>query len=433
MKPLNRAILSIALPSIVANITTPLLGLMDVAFTGHMGSATYLAAIAVGGTIFNMIYWIFGFLRMGTSGMTAQAFGRAGDDGDEASAILMRGMTTSLTAGILILLLRIPIGRLSLAVMDVDTATADAAMKYFTILSAGAPAVLSTYVITGWLLGMQNAKAAMWISLVINAMNLVASCALVIGLDMKIEGVATGTLIAQWSGFILGLVIIARRYKVHFIPLKQLLDFEEIKRYFSINSDIFLRTLCLVAVTVWFTKAGALQGTLVLAANTLLMQFFMFFTYFVDGFAYAGEALTGRYIGSRDRTNLRLTISTLLKWGLWIGLIFTVIYFVAGQWIVSMLTSEESVVEASREYIGWVVLVPLAGFSSFTLDGIYIGATMTRRMLISMGVGMIVFFSIYFLTYKAIGNHGVWLAFIIYLATRGVILFSSRHKIIEQL
>ncbi len=434
MNRINRSILLIAVPSIVTNITTPLLSLMDTTFTGHMGSATYLAAIAVGGTIFNMIYWIFGFLRMGTSGITAQAYGQsvtreAESSGSVVAYPLYRGLMVALAAGLMMIILRKPLLNFSLSLMDVDGVTAAATSTYFLILSAGAPAVLSTYVFTGWLLGMQDSRSPMWISLVINVVNIIVSLFLVVGLDMKIEGVAVGTLVAQWTGCIMGATIIFRRHHPVAKSLSALFNTEEIKRFFSVNTDIFLRTLCLVGVNTWFTRTGAMQGTVVLAVNAVLMQFFMFFSYFMDGFAFAGEALTGRYIGEKNESGLRDAVKALLKWGIALGLCFSLIYFIGGTGIVDMLTAEESVRHAAREFTGWIVIVPLAGFTAFTFDGIFIGATATRSMLASMAVAMAVFFAVYFAFAPSMGNHALWLAFVLYLLVRGLILAFLYRKI----
>ncbi|MBD5253477.1 MAG: MATE family efflux transporter [Barnesiella sp.] len=427
MNRIDRSILRIAVPSIVVNITTPLLSLMDVTFTGHMGSATYLAAIAVGGTIFNMIYWIFGFLRMGTSGITAQAYGRSttsscSDGRAEVTASLLRGLAIAAIAGLIIILLRHPIAAAGLDIMDVDGDTAASTLRYFLILSAGAPAVLATYVFTGWLIGMQDSRSPMWMSLTINVVNIAVSFALVVGLGMKIEGVAVGTLVAQWTGCLMGAVIIWRRHRPASVTLSRVWDAAAMKKFFRVNSDIFLRTLCLVGVTVWFTRAGASAGTVTLAVNALLMQFFYFFSYFMDGFAFAGEALTGRYTGAHDRDGLRSVIKALLRWGLMLGVVFSIVYMAAGTVAVDLLTSETAVREASREYMAWIVTVPLAGFAAFTFDGIFIGATMTRAMLASMFAAMITYFAAYFLLTPFMGNHALWLAFVLYLAVRGGVL-----------
>ncbi|MDE6485145.1 MAG: MATE family efflux transporter [Duncaniella sp.] len=435
MNSINRSILKIAVPSIVVNVTTPLLSLMDVTFTGHMGSATYLAAIAVGGTLFNMIYWIFGFLRMGTSGLTAQAYGRSishtGADRTEVTATLMRGLILAMSAGLLIALLQLPIVSAGLELMDVDGDTAAAAGRYFLILSAGAPAVLATYVFTGWLIGMQDSRSPMWMSLSINVVNIAVSFFLVVGLGMKIEGVATGTLVAQWTGCLMGAAIIWLRHRPAATSFRLIWDSEALKKFFRINTDIFFRTLCLVGVTVWFTRAGATMGTVTLAVNSVLMQFFYFFSYFMDGFAFAGEALTGRYLGERDRDRLRSVIMALLRWGLGLGALFSIIYVAAGTVSVDLLTSEIAVREASREYIAWIVAVPLAGFTAFTFDGIFIGATMTRSMLLSMFTAMATFFITYFVLSPSMGNHALWLAFVLYLAVRGAVLALMSPRLLK--
>ncbi len=427
MRKINREILALAIPSIMTNITTPLLALMDVVIVGHLGSAVYIAAIAIGGTIFNMIYWLFGFLRMGSSGMTAQANGAADKTG--CDTVLYRGGLIALIVSMLIVCLQYPIIRISTAIMDVTGETAYMAKEYFSILIWGAPAVLLTYVISGWLLGMKDAKTPMWISFIINISNIVVSLVLVIVFKMQIKGVACGTLTAQWIGMIVGVSFITVRYAPVLPDIKRLFKTDELRRFFSVNIDIFLRTLCLIAVTVWFTRVGASQGTIILAVNTLLMQFFILFSYFMDGFAYAGESLAGYYIGARDKHNLRLCINALFRWGAATAIIFTVIYMLGGTWIMGLLSSEITVIESSKEYFYWVIAIPCVGFAAFTWDGIYIGATHTRSMLISMAIATAIYFIIYNICYETMGNHGLWIAFLAYLLSRGGILTLLRKRI----
>lgn len=416
---LKGQILSLAVPAIIANITTPLLSLMDVAIVGHM-TATAIAAIAVGGTVFNMIYWLFGFLRMGSSGLTAQAVGAG--DGRMTMEVRARALTVALLAGAMIVLASPAIFAGAMWVMDVESTTREMAATYFSILVFGAPAVLGTYGLLGWLLGMQRAKAAMTVSISINVTNIVVSLALVYLFGMGIEGVATGTLVAQWTGFIMAYVLARGILKP-----ETRADTEGGKslswgRFFKVNTDIFLRTLCIIAVTVWFTRAGASQGTVILAVNTLLMQFFTLFSHFIDGFANAGEALCGKDQGSGDTVALKRTVRALLLWGGSLGLAFTAIYFAIGTATVGLMCSDESIVEAAREYLPWVVLVPVVSFAAFTYDGIYIGLTRTRTMLASVGVATVVYFAFYFWLKPAMGNHGLWLAFLSYLLVRGLFL-----------
>ncbi len=427
MQKINREILALAIPSIITNITTPLLALMDVVIVGHMGSPVYIAAIAVGGTMFNMLYWLFAFLRMGSSGLTAQAHGATDDNG--ARLVLIRGLLLGICASAIIILLNRAICRIALDFMEVSGETRELASQYFSILVWGAPAVLCTYTLSGWFLGLKNAKAPMWISFVINISNILVSLTLVFVFNKKITGVATGTLIAQWVGFILGIVIAMKKYNLHISPISPILNTSELKRFFAINTDIFLRTLCLIAVTAWFTRVGSQQGTIILAVNTLLMQFFILFSYFMDGFAFAGESLCGNYIGSGDRHGLYLCVRWLFRWGFIMALMFSIIYFLFGSLLMNIMTADLSVIQASKDFYYWVVAIPFAGFASFTWDGIFIGATQTRSMLISMAVSTSVYFIIYHALFHSMGNHGLWMAFIAYLIMRGIVLTLFRNKI----
>ncbi|MDE6099746.1 MAG: MATE family efflux transporter, partial [Paramuribaculum sp.] len=305
-RQLLRSIAALSLPAVVTNITTPLLALCDVAIVGHMGSAVFIAAIAVGGTMFNMLYWLCGFLRMGSSGTTAQAFG-AGNL-TAVHAVVKRAMAIAFIIAMAFISLSKPIGRMLLDFIDAEPAAREMALEYFSICIWGAPAVLGTFVLTGWFIGLQNSRTPMWISIFINIFNIAVSLTLVYGAGMKISGVAFGTLSAQWGGFIMGSATAIRKYGMVSISLKKLLDWNELNSFLRINSDIFLRTLCLVAVTLWFTRTGAMQGTVMLAVNTLLMQMFTIFSYMMDGIAFAGEALCGRYIGAGNTTRLRQTI-----------------------------------------------------------------------------------------------------------------------------
>ena len=298
--------MALALPAIISNITTPLLGLIDVAIVGHFGAASYLGAIAVGTTMFNMIYWLFAFLRMGTAGIAAQAHGA--DNLAEASATLRRGLLMAATFGSLMIALAIPLCSLALRLLHVESEVAPQAQTYFYIAIAGAPAVLGTYVLNGWLLGRQNTRIPMWIALMTNLANTALSLFMVFCLGMRIEGVALGTAISQWLGFSACLIATIRKYRPQKVTFAILLHRHALARLFKINSHIFLRTLCLVAVTMWFTRRGNEFGVTILAANALLMQLFMFFSYFSDGFAFAAEALAGKAVGANDLTSLHTVV-----------------------------------------------------------------------------------------------------------------------------
>lgn len=429
MKSLDRQILALAIPAIIANITTPLLGLIDTAITGHLGGEVYLAAIAVGTSLFNMLYFPLAFLRMGTSGMTAQALGR--DDRPGCADILYRGVLVALGAALLILLFSRPLLRLMLLFMDTDPATSAYVASYFNIVVWGAPAVLLTNVFTGWLLGMQSSRKPMVISIAINIVNIAISPALAFLAGMKLEGVAVGTLVAQWVGAMMG-VIMCSRYRPG-RPGRGIIAREPLRRFFRVNSDIFLRTLCLIAVTVWFTREGARQGELTLAANALMMQLFILFSYMTDGFAYAGEALTGRFTGSGDRVTLRRCVRALLRWGFCMAALFSAIYFLAGERILGLLTDSGDVLAVTRDYLPWIATVPLAGFLAFTWDGVYIGTTATRGMLVAMFVAMLAFFGLYFALRPSLGNHALWLAFVTYLFTRGLVQTLLWPRILQKI
>ncbi len=414
---LDRQILGLALPAIVANITTPLLSLVDVAIVGHLGSAVYVGAIAVGGSIFSMLYWLFGFLRFGTSGLTAQALGRG--SARQTSLLLQRSLLIALGFGIILITAHYPLGHAALSFMDTDADTAGKAWLYFSILIYGAPASLATFALTGWFVGMQDTRTPMWISLLVNVVNITASLILVHAMDYDLAGVAYGTLLAQWTGFIVSAATCAIHYKVRPQPLSELLHVSELKTFFKVNTDIFLRTVCLIAVTVWFTRTGAGLGPVMLAVNTLLMQFFILFSYIMDGFAFAGEAICGKSYGASDSHSLNRQIHRLLQWGLALAAVFTAGYALGGQYLIALLTNDSGVIETAEKYRLWAAGIPLAGFMAFTWDGVLTGVTRTRLMLGTMSAASAIFFILYLLLFPAIGNHGLWTAFLAYLFTRG--------------
>lgn len=419
-KEINRAILAIAVPAIVSNITTPVLGLVDVAIAGHIGAAASIGAIAVGSTMFNMLYWLFSFLRMATAGLTSQSCG-AGDL-HSSSAHLRRALLISMTIAVLLIIFSHPLGYATLDFLDADDATAPLARSYFGIVIFGAPAVLGTYAINGWLLGMQNTRIPMYVAIATNLFNIAVSAVLVFGFGFKIEGIATGTLSAQWFGFIIAIVALWRRYHPEHVAFTEIIRSSNLARLFRLNLDIFLRTLCLVAVTAWFTRAGAEQGVEILAANALLMQLFMFFSYFTDGFAFAGEALAGKHYGAGEYDMMRAVVRRLMGWGAWLALGFTIVYFLGGEMIIRLLTDDYTVIDTAREYLPWAVGIPFCGIMAFLYDGVFVGLTLTRRMLVSLLAGMAVFFFIYFALSPIMGNHALWMAFLGYLLVRGVTL-----------
>lgn len=425
----DKQILHIALPSIVSNITVPLLGLVDVAITGHLGSAAYIGAIAVGGMLFNIIYWMFAFLRMGTSGMTSQALGAR--NLPEVVSVLLRATMVSLLISAVMLCLQVPVRELSLAIIAPSEEVAAYTRTYFNICIWGAPAALALFALTGWCVGMQNSKIPMAVSIAQNLVNILLSLVLVYWGGMTIEGVALGTVIALYAGLLLSLSLIMRNYLrlKKYLRLQMVATRESLLRFFMLNKDIFLRTCCLILVHFFFISAGAKLGDAELAVNTILMQLFMLYSYIMDGFAFAGEAMVGKAIGAQARGIYDDAVKRLFRWGWLLAALFTVAYFLFGEAYISVLTDNAEVVASAREYQPWTLLFPVCGVAAFIWDGVYIGATATKGMLVSMASGTAVFFLLYLLLVPCWGNHGLWVAFVCYLAVRGISLALTRHRI----
>jgi MATE family multidrug resistance protein len=425
----DKQILLIALPSIVSNITVPLLGLVDVAITGHLGAAAYVGAIAVGGMLFNIIYWMFAFLRMGTSGMTAQALGAR--NLTEVAAVMQRTLLVAVVISAVMLCLQVPIREGALLIIRPSAEVVGFTCAYFNICIWGAPAALTLFVLTGWFVGMQNSKAPMMVAMIQNVANIVLSFVLVYGVGMKIEGVALGTVLAQYIGLISALLFFIPYYQriSKYYQANCVLREDALKRFFSLNKDIFLRTCCLILVHFFFIAAGARQGDVELAVNTMLMQLFTLYSYIMDGFAFAGEAMVGKAIGGRMRGIYDDTVRHLFRWGWMVAAVFTLVYWLGGQPFLSLLTDDADVVKSAAVYQPWTLLIPVCGMAAFIWDGVYIGATATKGMLLSMASGMVVFFVLYVAMVPVMGNHGLWLAFVVYLATRGVVQWAFRKRI----
>lgn len=418
---MNRKILKLAVPNIITNLTVPLLGMVDLGLMGHLGDEKYIGAIALGGVIFNLLYWSFAFLRMGTSGLTAQAYGE--EDHQKAVNILARALLVAISVSIFVLLLNKPIAWLSFKLINGSDGVEVLAKSYFHIRIMAAPATISLYALSGWFIGMQNARYPMIISILINILNIGFNALFVFGFDMKSDGVALGTVIAQYSGVTLGVILLLYRYKnlLKQVSKQAVLDLKALLLFFKVNRDIFLRTLCIISVFTFFTSRSAATNDQILAVNSLLLQFLIFFSYFVDGFAYAGEALVGRYVGAGSRVNLIRVIKNLFVWGFGLGLFFTILYWLAGEHILRILTNDMEVISIAKNYIFWVILIPFLSVSSYIWDGIYIGATASKGMLITMLMAtFILFYPVYFLMQNLMGNHALWFAMILFMAGRGI-------------
>lgn len=444
MNKTNKEILRLALPSIVSNITVPLLGLADLTIVGHIGNENYIGAIAIGSMIFNIMYWILGFLRMGTSGMTSQAYGRK--VWEEAIRVLFRALTIGVGMGVIFIICQSVIEWIMICAMNTPGSSLPLVHSYFHIVIWGAPAMLGLYGLNGWFIGMQNTKIPMLIAIVQNLINIFASLLFVFGVGWKIEGVASGTLIAQWSGFLIALFFVHRGlknktfYTFYTSPTITQLSFSLFKstlthieawqRFFSVNRDIFLRTLCLVAVNLFFTSAGGKQGALILSVNTLLMTMFTLFSYFMDGFAYAGEALSGKLYGANNKSGFMQMVHSLFRFGGIMVILFTAIYTLSGKNFLHLLTDNSSVICASLPYLVWTYFIPLTGVAGFIYDGIFIGMTETKGMLITSAIAMVCFFAFYYIAKPFWENNALWIAFLLFLSLRGILQFFWAKKFV---
>lgn len=420
---MNRRILRLAIPNIITNITIPLLAMVDLGLMGHMGSEKYIGAVALGGMIFSFIFWAFGFLRMGTSGFTAQAYGRK--DFREAANILLRATFTALIAGLLLIVLQWPLSQIAFYLIDGSDAVETLAKEYFNIRIYAAPATFFIYVTIGWLIGMQNARLPMILAISINLLNVLLSFLFIKVFGWGSNGVAFANLISQYAGMLLGVYMLSFYWlKIgKDIQLKNVLQLSSMLVFFRVNKDIFIRTLCLIFVLSFFTTQSANTSDTILAVNTLLFQFFYFFSYFIDGFAYAAEALAGRYFGSDDQAMLKKIVRRLFLWGASITLAFSVIYATLGKSILGLLTNDPATILAAEPYMFWVILLPIITFAAFIWDGIYVGATASRAMRNSMfSITLFIFLPAYYLLFPVMGNNGLWLSMMLFMGARGIIL-----------
>jgi MATE family multidrug resistance protein len=429
---LNRRILRLAIPNIVTNITIPLLAMVDLGLMGHLGSVKYVGAVALGGMIFSFIFWAFGFLRMGTSGFTAQAYGQR--NFAEAGNILIRSIVFAIAVVLFLILMQWPLSWAAFSLVNGSIQVETLANEYFNIRIYAAPATLFIYAIIGWFIGMQNARLPMILAISVNLLNVLLSLLFIKVMGMGSNGVAWANVISQYGGLLLGMFLLSfywpklRKY----VYFAEAINRKAFIRFFHVNKDIFIRTLCLIFTLSFFTTQSANTSDTILAVNTLLFQFFYFFSYFVDGFAYAAEALAGRYIGSGDRAMLTKVIRRLFLWGGAIALAFTMIFLLGGGFILRLLTNDPVTITAASPYMFWVVLVPLITFAAFIWDGIYVGATASKAMRNSMVlITTLIFLPAYYLLEPVLGNNGLWLAMMLFMGARGLFLSLMAKKSIS--
>lgn len=416
-KSINREILKLAIPSILANITVPLVGMVDIAVAGHLvaeGSAALIGGIAVGTNLFDLLYWNFAFLRAGTGGLTAQAFGRG--DYRRCTEMLIRGLIMALQISLVLIAIQWFFLKFAFLFIDCTPQVQTLAESYFKIRIWAAPATLGLMALKGWFIGMQDSLSSMVVDIVVNVVNIAGSIFLAMGIfgwsGLGFDGIASGTVLAQYSGLVCALLLLHFRYRgmfnditVHDLPV--ILKSTDRKAFAKMNTDLFVRSLCFIAIYIGYTVISAAYGDLMLASASIMMKLLMLFSYFTDGFAYAGEAMSGKYIGAGNREKLNATMRWVFVWSVSIALLFIGIYYVAGVPMLRVLSKDEAVIEACRQFLPWLVLMPLLGVIAFTWDGIYVGATATRYIRNTMIWSVAAFFLVWYLGKYILTSHGI--------------------------
>ncbi len=418
----NKQILNLAIPNIVSNITVPLLGMVDLAIMGHLDSSKYLGAIALGSMIFNFIYISFNFLRMGTSGFTAQAYGKK--DNSEVLYLLMRSTLIGLLSGVLLIVLQLPIERVAFYIIEGKADVESLAAEYFYIRIYAAPATIGLYALTGWFIGMQDAKTPMFIAIFINIANILFNLLFVYYFNMKSNGVALGTLISQYLGFFAAAFFLFRKHHRLFaaFSFKEIIDFSALRQFLNVNFHIFVRTVLLISVFSFFTAESAKISNDILAVNTLLLQYLMMFSFIMDGFAHAAEALSGKYKGMNNNSMLIKTVKYIFLWGVVFSVLFSAVYFMFSDLLLTFFTDNSKLILMAKDYLIWISIVPLLSFASYLWDGIYVGMTASKEMMHTMLLSVFaVFLPLYYILKTTdYGNHALWIAMLVFLLARGV-------------
>jgi multidrug resistance protein, MATE family len=418
----HRRVLAIAIPIMLSNVSQPLIGVVDTAVIGRLPEPYYIGAIAIASLVFNFLYWGFGFLRLGTSGLTAQAFGA--DDEREVVSVLGRSFLVAIGCGVLLITLGPFIEQIIFTLIEGSAEVEENAAIYFRIRIWSAPFALINFVILGWFIGQGRAKMAFGLQLFLNITNIALDALLVLGFDMRAEGVGLGTLIAEIAAAVLGVMAIGRDVKRRHLKFERalILDAGKLKRTFAINLDIMVRTWCLVFAFWWHAAQGAKQGDVIVSANAVLMHCFEVAAYLIDGFAYAAEALVGQAVGARSLQRYRDAAAISTIWALTLGAILAVIIFAAGPAIIDALSVNSEVRHTARVYLPWVALSSILGVVCFQLDGIFTGATRTQDMRNMMIISIAVYLAVWWVATKALGNHGLWLALNMFFIVRAITL-----------
>ena len=419
---MNKRILQLAVPSILANITIPLVGVVDTAIVGHISDASAIGGIAIGTMLFDLLYWNFGFLRVGTSGMTAQAFGRG--DWKECTRLLTQSLGIVGIATMAIWVLQWLFVTAVLACVPCSPEVASFAREYFFVRIWAAPATLSLLAMKGWFIGMQDTVSPMAVDILVNVVNMVVSYVLAVHTPLGPIGVAYGTLVAQYSGLVLAVMILWLKYHLQSTraELRAALRWDQMRRLMQLNGNLFIRSLCFMVVYVGFTSLASKYGDTELAVSAILMKLFMLFSYFVDGFAFAGEALVGRYIGERAPQMTRRAVRLLFNWSLGVGLIFTAVYALWGDDCIRLITTDMMVIDGARPYMAWLIAMPIVSTLAFMWDGVYVGATAGIQIRNSMIWAAVAFVGAYLACYRWIGVQAIYVAYFAHLLARVVYL-----------
>jgi len=416
------AVLAIAVPIILANVTTPIIGLVDTAVLGQLGDPHYIGGVAIGAMIFNLLYWTFGFLRMGTTGLTAQAQGKC--DTYEIGATLTRALLLAFLAGAALVAFQIPISALSFSLLEGSQAVESSAADYFSIRIWGAPAALVNFAFLGWFIGIGRARIALVLQLVLNGLNALLDAWFVLGLGLEIKGVAYGTVISETvaagAGFWLALTIFKQRGIS--LNLTRIFDHAAIRRTLNVNGDIMIRTISVVFAFTWFTAKSAEAGDIILAANAVLLTLTYTAAYFLDGFAFAAETLVGQSIGAQRINHFRDAVRLSTLWAIILSLVVSALFWFAGGLIIDFLTVNADVRATARVYLIWAALVPITGVMAYQLDGIFIGATRTADMRNMMLLSLGIYLLMWALLTPILGNHGLWAALVFFMSLRAVTL-----------
>ncbi len=426
----HRRVLKIAVPVVAANVTVPILGAVDTGVVGQLGEAAPIGAVGIGAIILTAIYWVFGFLRMGTAGLASQALG-AGDRG-ELAAILTRVLMIGFAGGAAVILLQIPLFWASFQIAPASDQVEALARDYMGIRVWSAPAMIALYGVMGWLIAQERTASVLVVQLTMNGINIVLDLLFVLGLDWGVRGVAVATLISEWSGLALGLWLCRAAFRVpDWRDWARVLDRARLVRMARVNTDILIRSLLLEVMIVSFMFMGARFGDVALAANQVLLQFLHVTAYAMDGFAFGAEALVGQALGARNRAALRRAAVVSSIWGAVIVVLLAGVFLVAGGVVIDIMATDEGVRQAARDYLPWMVLAPIIGWLPWMMDGIFIGATRTADMRNMMVVSLAVYGLAAVLLVPAFGNHGLWAAYIISYAARGVTL-AARYPALER-